>query len=181
VQVSAPWVAPGDLLWALAGVLVDDSLHVVAANPAACAVVGLAEHELVGRESAEIVVPREVADFRHELRAGLRGDAPTTYEHELRTSVGNDRRVIAWSISCLAASPAEIGCVGVDVTVARNDSDVLRLFTHTLRSQGLTIISVPWTQDILVLLTAAIVGVLAAWWPAARAARTKPLDAITEA
>jgi putative ABC transport system permease protein len=55
------------------------------------------------------------------------------------------------------------------------------LFTHTLRSQGLTVISVPWTQDVLFLLIAAIVGVLAAWWPAVRAARTKPLEAIAEA
>jgi putative ABC transport system permease protein len=54
------------------------------------------------------------------------------------------------------------------------------LFTHTLRSQGLTVISIPWTQDILFLVIAGIVGVLAAWWPAVRAARTKPLEAITE-
>jgi putative ABC transport system permease protein len=54
------------------------------------------------------------------------------------------------------------------------------LFTHTLRSQGLTVISVPWTQDVLFLVIAAIVGALAAWWPAVRAARTKPLEAISE-
>ncbi len=55
------------------------------------------------------------------------------------------------------------------------------LFTHTLRSEGLTTISVPWAQDVEFLVVAAIVGVLAAWWPARRAARTKPLEAITEA
>jgi len=129
MHVSAQRVAPGAQLWALAGALVlfvDDAQRVVAANPAACAALGLAEHELVGQDSVEIVVPREVADFRRELRAGMRGDVPATYEHELRTSAGTDRRVIAWSISRLAGSPAEIGCVGVDVTAARNDSDVVR-------------------------------------------------------
>ena len=55
------------------------------------------------------------------------------------------------------------------------------LFTHTLRSQGLTVISVPWTQDVIFLIIAGFVGVLAALWPAVRAARTKPLEAIAEA
>jgi diguanylate cyclase (GGDEF)-like protein/PAS domain S-box-containing protein len=129
MQVSAPRVTPGERLWALTGALVlliDRSQRVVAANPAACVALGLAEHELVGRDAVEVVVPREVAAFRHELRAGLRGDVPASYEHELRTAAGDDRRVIAWSLSHLAESPAEIGCIGVDVTAARNDSDVLR-------------------------------------------------------
>jgi putative ABC transport system permease protein len=55
------------------------------------------------------------------------------------------------------------------------------LFTHTLRSQGLTEISIPWTQDVVFLIVAGVVGVVAALWPAARAARTKPLEAIAEA
>jgi putative ABC transport system permease protein len=55
------------------------------------------------------------------------------------------------------------------------------LFTHTLRSQGLTVISIPWTQDIVFLVIAGIVGVIAALWPAVRAARTKPLEAIADA
>jgi putative ABC transport system permease protein len=55
------------------------------------------------------------------------------------------------------------------------------LFTHTLRSQGLTVISVPWTQDVIFLIVAGFVGVLAALWPAVRAARTKPLEVIAEA
>jgi len=53
------------------------------------------------------------------------------------------------------------------------------LFTHTLRGQGLTTISIPWGQDILFLVVAAVVGVLAALWPAVRAARTRPLEAIS--
>jgi putative ABC transport system permease protein len=55
------------------------------------------------------------------------------------------------------------------------------LFTHTLRSQGLTVISVPWAQDVEFLVVAGIVGVVAAIWPAIRAARTRPLEAIADA
>jgi putative ABC transport system permease protein len=54
------------------------------------------------------------------------------------------------------------------------------LFTHTLRSQGLTTISIPWTQVVLFLVIAGVVGVVAALWPAVRAARTKPLAAIAD-
>jgi putative ABC transport system permease protein len=52
------------------------------------------------------------------------------------------------------------------------------LFARTLRGQGLSTVSVPWGQALSFLLLAAVVGVLAALWPAARAARTKPLEAI---
>ena len=52
------------------------------------------------------------------------------------------------------------------------------LFTHALRDQGLDQLSVPWTQAVLFLVLAAVVGVLAALWPGIRAARTPPLEAI---
>ncbi len=55
------------------------------------------------------------------------------------------------------------------------------LFTRTLRSAGLGELSIPWGQAVLFLVVAGAVGVLAALWPAARAARTKPLEAIAEA
>jgi putative ABC transport system permease protein len=55
------------------------------------------------------------------------------------------------------------------------------LFTHTLRDQGLTSITIPWSQDILFLVIAGVVGVLAALWPASRAARTRALEAIADA
>jgi diguanylate cyclase (GGDEF)-like protein len=129
MQVHPPLVAPSEQLWALTGalvVLVDGSQRVVAANPAACLALGVAERDLVGRDAVEMVVPREVADFRHELRTALRSDVPATHEHELRTVADDDRRAIAWSISRTSPSPAEIGCIGVDVTAARNDSEVLR-------------------------------------------------------
>ncbi|HEX2903838.1 MAG TPA: FtsX-like permease family protein [Jatrophihabitans sp.] len=53
------------------------------------------------------------------------------------------------------------------------------LFVRTLRDQGLTHVAVPVGQSVLMLVLAAVVGVLAALWPAMRAARTKPLAAIT--
>ncbi|MBV9594749.1 MAG: FtsX-like permease family protein, partial [Actinobacteria bacterium] len=53
------------------------------------------------------------------------------------------------------------------------------LFTRTLSSQGLKTISVPWVQAVLFFVVAGIVGVVAAVWPGIRAARTKPLAAIS--
>ena len=53
------------------------------------------------------------------------------------------------------------------------------LFAHSLKGQGLDSISVPWQQSVAFLVIAAFVGVLAALWPGARAARTRPLEAIT--
>ena len=54
------------------------------------------------------------------------------------------------------------------------------LFVRTLRDQGLNHIDVPWTQAVVFLVLSAVVGVLAALWPAVRAARTPPLAAISE-
>ncbi len=55
------------------------------------------------------------------------------------------------------------------------------LLTHTLRGQGLTPITVPWGQNVIFLVVAGVVGVLAALWPASRAARTLALEAIADA
>lgn len=54
------------------------------------------------------------------------------------------------------------------------------LFVRTLRNGGLSHISVPFGQSVLMLVLAALVGVLAALWPAVRAARTRPLEAIAD-
>ncbi|MFE3290320.1 ABC transporter permease [Rhodococcus sp. NPDC059234] len=51
-------------------------------------------------------------------------------------------------------------------------------FVSTLADQGLDMIAVPWGQVVAMLLGSGVVGVLAALWPAVRAARTKPLEAI---
>lgn len=51
-------------------------------------------------------------------------------------------------------------------------------FLSTMRDQGLSEIAVPWGTIAIVLAGSGVVGVLASLWPARRAARTKPLDAI---
>jgi putative ABC transport system permease protein len=54
------------------------------------------------------------------------------------------------------------------------------MFVRTLRDQGLDHIAVPIQQSITMLVLSAVVGVLAALWPAIRAARTRPLEAIAD-
>ncbi len=53
------------------------------------------------------------------------------------------------------------------------------LFVHVLRDEGIEVLAVPWGQAAAMVLGAGVVGVLAALWPAARAARTDPLEAIS--
>ncbi len=53
-------------------------------------------------------------------------------------------------------------------------------FLRTLRDLGLDQIAVPWDQLVYMLIGSAVVGVLAALWPAVRAARTPPLAAIAD-
>ncbi|WP_338893585.1 ABC transporter permease [Rhodococcus sovatensis] len=54
-------------------------------------------------------------------------------------------------------------------------------FVRTLRDEGLSTLTIPWGQMSAMLVGSAVVGVLAALWPAVRAARTAPLEAISEA
>lgn len=53
-------------------------------------------------------------------------------------------------------------------------------FVKVLAGDGLETIIVPWGQIAIILASSAIIGVLAAVWPAGRAARTQPLEAITD-
>ncbi|MEV0465219.1 FtsX-like permease family protein [Nocardia tengchongensis] len=53
-------------------------------------------------------------------------------------------------------------------------------FLSTLKDLGIATIAVPWAQIVLMLLASGFVGVLAALWPAIRAARTPPLAAIAD-
>lgn len=103
--------------------LVDQDDRVVAANPAMCAAVGNAENDLLGHDAADLVVPREVPDFRRALRSALRDGVAVAPEHELRSADGIGRRCIGWSISRVAESPAMAACIGVDVTSTRNAFD----------------------------------------------------------
>jgi putative ABC transport system permease protein len=54
------------------------------------------------------------------------------------------------------------------------------LFVRTLRNGGLNEVAVPYGQAVFMLILSAVVGVLAALWPAIRAARTRPLEAIAD-
>ncbi|WP_298443458.1 FtsX-like permease family protein, partial [Gordonia sp. (in: high G+C Gram-positive bacteria)] len=51
---------------------------------------------------------------------------------------------------------------------------------HALKHWGIDSLSVPWSLIVITLVGSAVVGVIAALWPAISAARTKPLEAITE-
>ncbi|SNT49936.1 ABC transporter permease [Rhodococcoides kyotonense] len=54
-------------------------------------------------------------------------------------------------------------------------------FVRTLRDEGLDVLTIPWGQMIAMLVGSAVVGIGAALLPAIRAARTRPLEAISEA
>ncbi|AOW92029.1 hypothetical protein BFN03_03135 [Rhodococcus sp. WMMA185] len=54
-------------------------------------------------------------------------------------------------------------------------------FVSTLKEEGLDQVAVPWGQVVAMLLGSGVVGVFAALWPASRAARTRPLEAIADA
>ena len=85
---------------------------------------------------------------------------------------GQLRRTIYLESSLIALFGAVLG-VGLGITFGS-------LFVRTLRNQGLNHIAIPYGQSALMLGLAAVVGVLAALWPAVRAARTRPLEAIAD-
>ena len=82
------------------------------------------------------------------------------------------RRTIYLESTLIALFGAVLG-VGLGLTFGA-------LFVRTLRNQGLTRITIPFGQSAVMLVLAALVGVLAALWPAIRAARTRPLEAIAD-
>jgi putative ABC transport system permease protein len=85
---------------------------------------------------------------------------------------GQVRRAIYLESTLIAVFGAIVG-VALGLTLGA-------LFVRTLRNEGLTHIAIPVTQSVVMLVLAAIVGVLAAAWPAVRAARTRPLEAIAD-
>ena len=82
------------------------------------------------------------------------------------------RRTIYLESSLIAVFGALIG-LGMGLTFGA-------LFVRTLRDQGLNHVAVPYGQAASMLVLSALVGVLAALWPAIRAARTRPLEAIAD-
>lgn len=80
------------------------------------------------------------------------------------------RRSIYLESFYIAIFGAVLGvCLGLAIAVP---------LARTLRKWGLTAIELPGPLIGITLIGAAVVGVVAALWPAVNAARTRPLDAI---
>jgi putative ABC transport system permease protein len=92
-------------------------------------------------------------------------------------AVGMHRRQVRRTIYLESLLIAVFGAV-LGLTVGLSYGS---LFTRSLRDEGLDVLSVPWSQALLFLVLAGLVGVLAALWPGFRAARTPPLEAISAA
>jgi len=89
-------------------------------------------------------------------------------------AVGSQRRQIRAMIVLESVQMAVFGAVlGILVGLGLGWA-----FLTVLESQGLSTIMVPWQPIATVLASSVVVGLLAAIWPAQRAAKTPPLDAI---
>jgi putative ABC transport system permease protein len=97
-----------------------------------------------------------------------------TREVGLLRAIGLSRRQLRRMVRLESVAIAVLGAVlGVLVGIAFGVSLV-----SVLGSQGLTVIAVPWLRLVVMVVIAAIIGVLAAWLPARRAARLNVLRAI---
>lgn len=91
-------------------------------------------------------------------------------------AVGTHRRQIRIMITLEAVQIAVFGAVmGIAIGLFLGWA-----FLKVLSSNGLSDITVPTAQVVAMLLGSAVVGVIAALFPAIRAAKTPPLDAITD-
>jgi putative ABC transport system permease protein len=98
-----------------------------------------------------------------------------TREVGLLRAVGMSRRQLRTMVRLEAVVIAVLGALlGVALGLVFGIS-----LQRALAGQGIEILSVPWTQLLLFLVAAGLVGVLAAVWPARRAARLDVLRAIT--
>lgn len=53
-------------------------------------------------------------------------------------------------------------------------------FVQVMKNEGLQVVDIPWSNVVIMLIASAFVGVLASLWPAMKAARTSPLEAIAD-
>lgn len=91
-------------------------------------------------------------------------------------AVGSQRRQIRTMIVLESVQMAVFGAVlGVVVGLGLGWA-----FLTVLESQGLSTIVVPWKLIAIMLGGSVLMGLIAAIWPAQRAAKTPPLDAIAE-
>ena len=102
---------------------------VTAVNPAASAILGWAEKELVGRGLLEFVYPDDLAASAAALASLAQGDAPIRLENRCRHKDGSVRW-IGWT-----AVPGDglVNAVGRDLTAQRARAEVLRGTEEQLR------------------------------------------------
>lgn len=91
-------------------------------------------------------------------------------------AVGTARRQVRTMITVESVQIAIYGAlVGIIVGVGLGWA-----FLKVLAGQGLDKLTIPWEMLGLMLVASAVVGVVAALWPAAKASRTPPLEAIAD-
>ena len=91
-------------------------------------------------------------------------------------AVGTQRRQIRTMITVESVQIALFGALmGILMGLGMGWS-----FISVLADEGLDSTTVPWMMLVVMLVGSGIVGVLAALWPAHRAAKTPPLDAIAD-
>jgi putative ABC transport system permease protein len=91
-------------------------------------------------------------------------------------AVGTSRRQVRRMITLEAVQISLYGAVvGVVVGLALGWA-----FLRVLAGEGLDTIAVPWGQVVGMVVASGVIGVLAAAWPAAKASRTPPLEAIAD-
>jgi len=98
-----------------------------------------------------------------------------TREVGLLRAIGLSRRQLRRMVRLESIAIAVLGAVlGVLIGIAFGVSLV-----EALSDQGLEVLSVPWVEIVIFVLVAAVIGVLAAWLPARRAAKLNVLQAIS--
>jgi putative ABC transport system permease protein len=98
-----------------------------------------------------------------------------TREVGLLRAIGLSRRQLRRMVRLESIAIAVLGAVlGVLVGIVFGVSLI-----KALSDQGLDVLSVPWLQLVIFVVIAGLIGVLAAWLPARRAAKLNVLNAIT--
>ena len=98
-----------------------------------------------------------------------------TREVGLLRAIGLSRRQLRRMVRLESVAIAVLGAIlGIIIGIAFGVSLI-----EALSDQGLDVLAVPWLQLVIFVLVAAVIGVLAAWLPARRAAKLNVLDAIS--
>jgi putative ABC transport system permease protein len=98
-----------------------------------------------------------------------------TREIGLLRALGMDRRQLRRTVRVESVAIAVFGALlGLAVGLAFGIA-----LQRSLVDQGITVLGIPWAVLIVVLVLSVLVGVLAAVWPARRAAKLDVLEAIT--